>query len=39
MESMIKNLLPYMAIVVIDVLLISYLPIISIGLPELFGMM
>lgn len=39
MESMIKNLLPYMAIVVIDVLLISYLPIISIGLPKLFGMM
>lgn len=39
MESMVKDLLPYMAIVVIDVLLISYLPFISIGLPKLFGMM
>lgn len=39
MESMIHNLLPYMAIIFMDILLITYLPFISIGLPKLLGMM
>ncbi len=39
MESMIRDLLPYMAIVVADVFLLTYIPQISLFLPKLLGMM
>ena len=38
MEYMIRNLIPYILIIIFDVLLVSYIPNISLGLPKLLGM-
>ena len=38
-EKLSKHVLPYLAILILDVLLISYIPIISLGLPRLLGML
>lgn len=38
MENMIGNLIPYILIVVADVMAITYIPVISMALPEFLGM-
>ena len=38
MESMVKELLPYIGIIVLDIFIITYVPQISLALPRLFGM-
>lgn len=38
MESMIKELLPYIAVIIIDVIIITFVPQISLLLPRLLGM-
>lgn len=39
MEHMIRNLIPYILIIILDVLLVSYIPSISLGLPKLLGVL
>ena len=38
MENMIGNLIPYILIVVADVMAITYIPVISMALPKFLGM-
>lgn len=39
MEKMVSNLVPYILIIVTDILLLTYVPCISLSLPKLLGMM
>ena len=38
-ESVIKHLLPYFAIIIIALLLVSYVPVLSLGLPTALGLL
>lgn len=38
MENMIGNLIPYILIVVVDIMIITYMPVISMALPSFLGM-
>lgn len=39
MESMVKDLIPYMLIIIADILILTYVPTVSLLLPRLLGML